>query len=185
MDPKETRRSLVPRRLGAYSIDLLITHLPLTFLAAWLTGLLPGLPPDAAAVTGLLFMLYSFLPHGTLAIVLLASLQALILGDPYRDPFLICGLVLPLILAPMKALVLSLAEWCLKGRTPGRRALGLTLGPVPFYVYFLRDLCREISFLWLFCIPMSPALFRRDGKTLYDLLFPVMPTENPPAAPKT
>lgn len=159
-------------RVGSFLLDWAITA-PIVFFAVGV--LIPQFtygPEEIGNAEGLAFFVLAqlIMPHEAALMAVGPYLEALLRG-PSPDHLSFVTMVLFFAGILIRILVISLLEILGKGRSLGKKAMGLTMTQLPWYGYFLRNLCRELSFHYLLGIPFLVGLFRRDGKTAIDLKF--------------
>ena len=159
-------------RIGAFALDWVITA-PIVFFAVG--ALIPRFtygPEEIGNAEGLAFFVLAqlIMPHEAALMAVGPYLEAILNGfSPDHLSFVTMVLFFAGIL--IRVIVISLLEILGRGQSLGKKAMGLTMIKLPWYRYFLRNLCRELSFHYLLGIPLLVGLFRRDGKTACDLIF--------------
>ena len=159
-------------RVGSFLLDWAITA-PIIFFAVG--ALIPRFtygPEEIGNAEGLAFFALAqlIMPHEA-AFMVVGPYLAVLLRGPFPDHLSFVTMVLFFAGILIRVLVISLLEILGKGQSLGKKAMGLTMTQLPWYGYFLRNLCRELSFHYLLGIPFLVAFFRRDGKTAIDLMF--------------
>ena len=159
-------------RIGAFALDWAIAA-PIVFFCVG--ALIPRFtygPEEIGNAEGLAFFVLAqlIMPHEAAFMAVGPYLEALLNGSsPDHLSFVTMVLYFAGIL--IRVLMISLLEILGRGQSPGKKAMGLTMTPISWYGYFLRNLCKELSFHYLLGIPLLVGLFRRDGKTACDLMF--------------
>ena len=168
-------------RVASFLLDWAITA-PIVFIAV--AALIPRFtygPGEIGSAEGLAFFVLAqlIMPHEAALMAVGPYLEVLLRGS---SPDHLSFVTMVLFFAGMliRTFVISLLEILRKGQSLGKKAMGLSMTPLPWYGYFFRNLCRELSFHYLLGIPLLVGLFRMDGKTACDLMFgtQVLPVKN-------